>query len=165
MIDNILIWNFILGKNKNKSASRTFQNCVGGKCEGELQIITLCMSMKVADILDSQNKYSREVSSLPRSVFHLPASDVFYLSPRHVMLLHFNPNPLSSADILSTAATTNPCTEKVSTTIPSRLWKYCVSCNIFPAHPHPSTSTQSASNDTGFFCSEYCSFFPQAILA
>lgn len=52
--DNILFWNFILRREK-KIASRTFQNRgAGGEFEGEPQIITFFMSMKIADILHNQ---------------------------------------------------------------------------------------------------------------
>lgn len=78
------------------------------------------------------------------------------------MLLLFNPKPPSPAVLIffPLQHPANSCTEKVATTIPYRLWKYCMLCDIFPVHPHPSASTQSARNDTGFFCSKYHSFFP-----
>lgn len=80
------------------------------------------MSMKAANILGNKMKSSREDYSLPQSVFHVPALNVFYLSLWHVMLLRVNPETFLSAALgfFPLQQLANPHTEKVSITITSR---------------------------------------------
>lgn len=67
---------------------------------------------------------------------------------------------ICSTDIFSAAATTNPSIEKVSTTISSRLWKYCISYDVFPCGCPPLCVHP--------VCTQWhrgsCGFFLQAIL-
>lgn len=78
--------------------------------------------MKAANILGNKMKSSREDYSLPQSVFHVPALNVFYLSLWHVMLLRVNPKIFLPAALVffPLQQLANPHTEKVSIAITSR---------------------------------------------